>query len=170
MLWHSTFMLLNMNIDALECAAGRDGTEVARIHREGARVWARSPQSRRCVVHAVMVQRQFKHIPIGMGVPIHAPSCLYQCGIVWYCYLRFGGDKYPQPDEPEIDMPELSSLGLNGMNILQDEIHSQGGNAKSLQKFLLGTIHLLRRVNYWGVAESLATTLLALVDDGIGLF
>ena len=166
MLWHAIFMLLNMDMDTLECAAGRDGVDVAAKHFQAARTWAHSSQARICLVHAIMVQRQFEGMSMGARFPIHAPTCLYRCGIVWYCYLRFGNEKRAHVDE-WIDMPELEPLGLDGSKVLQNEIGSQG--AKSVEKFLLRTIDLLQRIDHWQVAGRLASTLVALVDEHMGL-
>ena len=165
MLWHSNFMLLNMNVDDLERACGRDGRIVAEKRRQKVEAWARSEQGRRCIIHAILVQRQFENIPLGKEPPIHAPSCLYRCGIVWYCYTHFGGGGWRDEQTfNSLDLPELQALNLDGKQILMEELvcRNDGGLTSSP---LFRIIDLLHRISHWKVAQSLAATLLALSEE-----
>lgn len=167
MLWHSTFMLLNMDLDALECAAGREGNEEGKKYQEEAEAWARSSRARKCIVHSVLVQRQFERMRVGTVPPIHAPACLYRCGIAWYCYARFGAGIRPVPED-RMKMPELEPLEIDGNRILLEDVALHVG--KPLEPPVLRTVDLLQRISHWKVAEKLASTLLALVDDGQSLY
>ena len=165
-LWHSFFMLLSMDIDALECAAGREGSEMSRQHMQGAEEWARSIHAKNCIVHAIMLQRQFERMPLGAIVPIHVPACLYRCGVMWYCYLRFGNGDLLEPGHVE-KMPEIEALGTETSKTLVEEMGAQAG--KPSDQFLFRTIDLLQRISHWKVAERFAATLAALVDQNMEL-
>ena len=167
MLWHSISMLLYMDLDILECAAGREGHEVAENHRQEAYSWGTSTQAKRCIVHAILVQRQFEQIPLGAEVPIHAPMCLYRCGIAWYCYAQFGECNRLGPEEA-LEFPELENFGIDGNQVLRSEIVTHIG--RSTERFLLKTIDLLGRISHWKVADSFSSTLLSLIEESNSLF
>lgn len=165
MLWHSNFMLLNVDLNDLEKACGRDGRIIAENRRQRVEAWARSEQARRCIIHAILVQRQFENIPLGKEPPVHAPSCLYRCGIVWYCYTRFGGAGWrDEQTTSSLDFPELQPLNLDGKRVLMEElVFRNGGGLASSPLFRI--IDLLHRISHWKVAQHLATTLLALSEE-----
>ncbi len=167
MLWHSITMLLYMDLDILECAAGREGHEMAEKHRQHAYSWGASAQAKRCIVHAILVQRQFEQMPLGTEVPIHAPMCLYRCGIAWHCFAQFGECNRPRPEEA-LEFPELESLGIDGTQLLRTEIGAHVG--RSSERFLLRTVDLLRRISHWKIADSLSSTLLSLVEESNSVF
>ena len=167
MLWHSIFMCLTMDMDVLESALGRDGTEAMSDHQQGARAWATNPQARRCLVHSLLVQRQFEAIPLGSEPPIHAAACLYRCGIAWSCFSRFGNGKKPGPAELT-DMPELRPLGIDANSILMDEVGSRV--LRPMESTVIKVVDLLQRITHWKVAERLASTLLTLIDNDSSLY
>lgn len=165
-LWHSIFMLLNCDLDALEIAAGRDGTDAMNTQKHAAEAWASSPQAQHCMAHSMLLQQQFEQIPLGSEPPLHAAACLYRCGIVWYCYARYGGTS-PSGSE-STEMPELEYLGIDWNGVLRDQVSVL--LEKPLEATLLLIVDLLRRISHWKVADRFAATLLALVDDGQGLY
>jgi hypothetical protein len=163
-LWHSIFMLLDVDMDMLEIAAGRDGTQAMNSQKSMVEAWARSPQASRCMAHAMLLQQQFERISLGTEPPLHAASCLYRCGIAWYCYAKYGGGR----ELGHADMPELEYLGVNGDSVLSDQVSLLLD--KPLEATLLLIVDLLKRISHWKVADRFAGTLLALVDDGQGLY
>ena len=166
-LWHSIFMLLNSDLDMLEIAAGRDGTDAMDNQKPTVEAWARSTQARKCMAHSMLLQQQFERIPLGSEPPLHAAACLYRCGITWYCFGRYGGGTSSLGHE-RTEMPELEYLGIDGDGVLRDQVSLL--LEKPLEATLLLIVDLLRRISHWKVADRFASTLLALVDDGQGLY
>lgn len=168
MLWHSIFMMLHADMDALEVSCGREGEQAAPKALEYAQAWAKSADATRCVLHAVLIQRHFKSIAVGAEPSIHVPLCLYHCGIVWYCYSRFGpGDECMASTEENLDFPELRLLGINnGKKIIVEEIGRDGPGLNQL----FTVIDLLQRINHWKIGQSFASTLLALVEEEHDIF
>ncbi|KAH8901384.1 hypothetical protein GQ53DRAFT_707725 [Thozetella sp. PMI_491] len=167
MLWHSICMLLYMDLDMLECAVGREGYEGKQKHHPAARTWAKSLEARKCIAHAILVQRQFEQMQMGTEAPIHAPMCLYRCGITWYCYMQFGS-RGQVVESDAMDMPELELLRIDGKTALIEELEGHVG--RSAEGFLLKIVNLLRRITHWKVADSLASTLLSIIEECKDIF
>lgn len=165
-LWHSIFMGLNADMDSLECASGREGNGVMMEHQAHAKQWARSSRARKCVVHSVLLQRQFETMSLGSEPPIHAAASLYRCGIAWYCFARFARGERLGPDDCN-DMPELRSMGIDGNKILLEDVSAR--LSVSVESGVVKIVDLLQRITHWKVADTLASTLLALIDAGQGL-
>jgi hypothetical protein len=91
MLWHSIYITLHADINALECAAGREGYDVAQKYTSYARAWVRSAGAKRCLLHALLIQKHFESLSAGSEPAIYVPMCLYYCGLVWACFMCFGG-------------------------------------------------------------------------------
>ncbi|CAM1509218.1 Fc.00g029570.m01.CDS01 [Cosmosporella sp. VM-42] len=167
MLWHSIFMTLHMNLDVLESACGRDGMAAAEKVRQDAQTWARSGDAKRCIIHAILAQKHFERMSLGVEPPIHAPLCLYRCGIAWFCYSQFGDGLQPQ-GEDDLDLTELQLLRINGRALLMEELKPQDGRPAASPLFRI--IDLLRRISHWKVALNLASTLSALFEAENSLF
>lgn len=161
MLWHSMFMLLHMDMDALECACGREGRPAVHRHAQDARAWARSAPAKRCIAHATLVRKHFEELPIGTESPVYAPMCLYRCGMAWFCYTHFGDPSQEQP-EAALDMPELQTLGISE-KVIAEEMEPKDG--RPVASPLFRVIDLLQRINHWKIAHSLASTLLSLFEE-----
>lgn len=175
MLWHSVFILLHVDMDALECACGRDGADAAQRHRAYALSWVRSADSKRCLLHALLIQKNFESLPAGVESSIHVPMCLYYCGIVWSCFMCFAGDAEAggDPDTVEaadsLHFAELLLPGVDGMGFFADQ--TRGLLPRRLATgSLFRIIDLLNRISHWKIAQSLASTLLALVEETQDLF
>lgn len=91
MLWHSIYITLHANINALECAAGREGYDAVQKYTPYARAWVRSPGAKRCLLHALLIQKNFESLFAGAEPAIYVPMCLYYCGLVWACFMCFSG-------------------------------------------------------------------------------
>ncbi|KAJ6442529.1 early growth response protein [Purpureocillium lavendulum] len=161
-LWHSTFMLLHMDMDVLECACGREGRPAVSRYSNDARMWSRSASARRCIAHATLVRRHFEDLPIGTESPVYAPMCLYRCGMAWFCYTHFGVLSRQELDVAGLDMPELRTVGVSEKDIA-DEMEPKDGRPAASPLFRV--IDLLQRMNHWKIAHSLASTLLSLFEE-----
>lgn len=201
MLWHSIYITLHADINALECAAGREGYESAQRYTPYARAWVRSPDAKRCLLHAVLIQKNFESLSAGAEPAMFVPKCLYYCGLVWACFMCFGGDYHSDADSPcgdeiqperghenktnklegqrenvitigpaetlqfaELRLPGIDGIGgfLEQMGRLQPRRLAVGS--------LFRIIDLLQRISHWKIAQSLATTLLVLVEETQDLF
>jgi hypothetical protein len=164
-LWHSIFMHLDTRFDQLECACGREGETTAQKYRSYASTWADSRDATRALIHATLIQQHFQLLPIGAEPAIHVPMALYNCGIAWACFTRFGsgvGDSFVDP----ATLGEFSEMKLFGVKQLKPfhDIKSsiQWGKSESAQLFKI--IDLLGKISHWKVAGSFSTTLMSLVD------
>ncbi|GFF48271.1 hypothetical protein IFM51744_06785 [Aspergillus udagawae] len=166
-LWHSTFIVLYSNLDVLERACGRDGPEAAQEAIGCARTWANSHEATRSLVHAVYVRNYFESMSIGSACPLHVPISLYHCGIIWFCFGHFGNSS----NKPIIgrNFPELDLVGVN-----VDEI-----NAAELRNFrvernaanqVFRIVGLLQSIRHGKLSSSLASTLLALIEEQDNVF
>ncbi|KAL4806492.1 hypothetical protein BDV18DRAFT_159666 [Aspergillus unguis] len=162
-LWHSVFMHLDTDFNQLECALGREGESTAQRSRPYACRWAQSSGAARALLHATLVQQHFQLLPIGAEPAIHVPMALYNCGIAWTCFTRFGASFVDTTDLSSSEFPELKLLGHKQMKMFQ-EIRSNVQLGKAESGPLLKIIDLLGKISHWKVAGSFATTLMALVD------
>jgi hypothetical protein len=160
-LWHSLFVHLYSNQDSLERASGREGPETQNSHQSCAQAWARSLGAKKCMVHSVLLLRQFKRMQIGTEPPIHVPMSLYRCGIAWYCFSRYGSKASLEPPG-ELIMPELEALGVDAEHIFLEDVGPR--ITKPPEYTLVSIVDLLQRISHWKVADRLASTLLALID------
>lgn len=168
-LWHSIYIMLYTNLNALECACGRDGFELAQDQIPFVNEWIHSTNAKRCVLHAVLIQQEFESLPVGMNLPIYVPMCLYYCGLIWSCFMCFGDDQNIDAITA-VDHRQFAELCLHG---LDDSIYlSQMGELRPhglATSSILRIINLLQRIHHWKISQSLASTLLALVENKHGL-
>ena len=169
-LWHAIFMIVHADFDTLEVACGREGPEATQKALAYARAWVKSVDAKRCLLHAVLIQRHFESMPMGTEPSIHVPMCLYYCGIILFCYLRFGagGDCIEEAEE-NFDFPELRLLRVDGNKMIAEETGVlQLGRPGSSPMFKV--IDLLQRISHWKIAQSFASTLLALLEEEQDIF
>ncbi|GKZ24778.1 hypothetical protein AbraIFM66951_002002 [Aspergillus brasiliensis] len=168
-LWHAVSMHLYAQFDELECALGREGQRTAQKASGYAASWAGSLNAKRCLLHAVLLQRQFQALAIGVEPAIHVPLALYYCGIAWASFTRFGTADDAESDMMMgggggggvVDFPELRLLGLDQGKLLRETLRGIQWNGTASGPFFM-TIRLLGKISHWKVAERLAATLLRL--------
>ena len=171
MLWHSIFIMLHTDLNALECACGREGYDSAQTQIPYIKNWLRSADARRCLLHAILIQKSFEALPAGAEPPFHVPMCLYYCGIVWSCFMCFSDDADPFTVAPFDDMQfaELRLDGVDDIGIFSE--HMSGLQPRKMAtSSLFRIIDLLQRISHWRISQSLASTLLALVEETQDLF
>lgn len=173
-LWHFAFIIIHADLNALECAHGRDGTEAAQKNIPYARDFVQSTNGKRCVLHAMLIQRHFESLPAGVEPAFHVHLCLYYCGIIWASFIERNTEACSKPTMVLSAEDHASFLELQFPGI--DNIGNYLGQVNGLQprKLALGSlfrvISLLQRISSWRIAQNLASTLLALVDETPGLF
>ena len=170
-LWHSNFMALHANFDALECACGRDGSEPAQERIPYARAWVRSMNAKRCVLHAILLQNRFECLTAGAESAIHVPLCLFYCGIVWACFICFiEDDELVVIDAKDVSLfDELQLNGIDHAEILSKQVGALMPRKLALES-LFRIINLMQCISYGNLSQSLASTLLALVEETQDLF
>ncbi|CEO59752.1 hypothetical protein PMG11_04416 [Penicillium brasilianum] len=199
MLWHSTHITLHADINALECAAGREGYDGVQKYTPYARSWVRSADAKRCLLHALLIQKNFESLSAGAEPAIYVPMCLYYCGLVWTCFMCFGdaangrghdhesdvGDGHDEQNKcgsPEgrdenitigpAEILQFAELRLPGVNGIGGFLEQMGGlqPRRLAMGSLFRIIDLLQRISHWKIAQSLAATLLVLVEETQDLF
>lgn len=203
MLWHSIHITLHADINALECAAGREGYESVQKYTPYARAWVRSADAKRCLLHALLIQKNFESLSAGAEPAMFVPKCLYYCGLVWACFMCFGGDNRHndesceaenQPERDDEDKPghtesesqredgcitigpaenlqfaELRLPGVDGIGVFLEQMGGLQPRRLAVGS-LFRIIDLLQRISHWKIAQSLAMTLLVIVEETQDLF
>ncbi|KAJ5681970.1 uncharacterized protein N7477_001910 [Penicillium maclennaniae] len=166
-LWHSTFILLYSDLDALERACGRDGPEVAQEAVGYARKWANSQDATRALVHAACIRKHFESMSIGSECPLQIPTCLYHCGIIWFCFGHFEDNSHGglvEHNFPELDLAGVNVGEINAAELRNSQIERKAANQ------VFGIVGLLQSIRHWKLALSLASTLLALIEGQENVF
>lgn len=166
-LWHSTFILLYSNLDILERACGRDGPEAAQEAIGYARKWANSREATRSLIHAVCIRKHFESMSIGSECPLQIPTCLYHCGIIWFCFGHFEDSSHGALMER--NFPELDMAGVNVGEIDAAELQNSRIEQKAANQ-VFGIVGLLQSIRHWKLSLSLASTLLALIEGQDNVF
>lgn len=166
-LWHSTFILLYSDLDVLERACGRDGPEAAQEAIGYARKWANSQEATRSLIHAVCVRKNFESMSIGSECPLQIPTCLYQCGIIWSCFGHFENTRngaFVQRKFPELDLAGVNVGEIDAAELRNSQIERKAA------KQVFGIVGLLQSIHHWKLSLSLASTLLALIEEQDNVF
>lgn len=166
-LWHSTFILLHSDLDVLERACGRDGPEAAQESIGYAQKWANSQEATRSLIHAVCIRKHFESMSIGSECPLQIPTCLYHCGIIWFCFGHF--EDSSNGAFMERKFPELDLAGVNVGEIDAAELKNSQIERKAAKQ-VFGIVGLLQSIRHWKLSLSLASTLLALMEEQDNVF
>ncbi|KAJ6043211.1 uncharacterized protein N7446_001406 [Penicillium canescens] len=166
-LWHAIFILLYSDIGALERACGRDGPEAAREAIGYAREWANSQDAIRSLIHAVCIRKHFESMSIGSECPLQIPTCLYHCGIIWFCFGHIGNSSngaIMERNFPELDLAGVHVGELGAAELRNTQVERKAANQ------VFGIIGLLKSIRYWKLSLSLASALLALIEGQENVF
>jgi hypothetical protein len=88
-LWHYSFIQLTADLDTLELAIGREGVIISDSTRSYALSWVASPDSKRCLLHALLLQNLITAVNMGSFFPIHTARILFSAAVCWYCYMLY---------------------------------------------------------------------------------
>ncbi len=58
------------------------------------RAGVHSADAKRCLLHTLLIQKNFESLSAGSEQAIYAPMCLYYYGLVWAGFTCFGGDDH----------------------------------------------------------------------------
>ncbi|KAL3466087.1 hypothetical protein BJX64DRAFT_296459 [Aspergillus heterothallicus] len=159
-LWHLAFISIYANIDLLEQASGRDGTKTASSSIPLIRSWAASPDSSRCLVHALLIQRYLEQMRVSSEPAIHVPRGLFTAALAWFCFTRVGGGN--AIDVQAFDAPELQLVGVfTGPHDLRGQSVGEAADVGHLHRL----IDLLGRFRRWGISETFSSVLCAVLES-----
>lgn len=128
-LWHYTFMTLAADIDLLEIAVGRDGTNISPSVLEHVRTWMSSPESKRCLLHALFLQNLLKSTTVDTTTAIHTPRIIFTAALCWYCfmlYLPWCAASLDTDSSSLLDEDTEYLLGLPEIQLLRDNVNTAG--------------------------------------------
>lgn len=123
-LWHHTFMVLTADLNLLELAIGRQGSKISVSTLNYVKAWICSPESKRCLLHALCLQNMFCSTTVSSADAIHSARILFSAALCWYCYMLYlpwcsasaGSDAHLLTDDTLnhlMTMPEIRLLREN---------------------------------------------------------
>lgn len=166
-------MNLLVDFDQLERAIGRNGPDAARDAIGYVIKWVSSPNSKRCILHAFLLQKRLQSSNFDEIPAIHVPRTLFSAAIAWHCYVQYGRHKGTLDATAgpwKTDFPELIELDPNAQCHLSYIAGLCGNNydKSSVQAATLCEIgYLLQRMNQWGIARKFADIVACLVGGGL---
>lgn len=171
-LWHLAFMTMFADFDLLERAIGRDGSDFSSEDQLAVSVWANSEQARRCVIHGLIIQKKLENLPLGFEPAIHVPRAMFQAGIAFFCYTRFGSQPGSEQRETgatgeTLEWPEFKMISVNpALLLFQASGYKHGKpNTTETNASLSALTDLLRRIGHWEIARRFAAILGALLHN-----
>ena len=168
-LWHWIFMSIFIDLDRLETAVGKKGAVAAVSCIDYITEWAASTDSKRCLIHAFLLQKELENMPLRRVLAIHAPRCLFSAAIAWSAYLRCVSNTPldPLPTENS-DFPELRLLGVNFSHYWCHVIGVRKGKLSTVKGITLCRLaDMLRETHPWEIAQRLSRILAPLIHGGV---
>ena len=167
-LWHWTCMSNYVDLNRLELAIGKQGPVDASTHIGYIHQWSSSVDSKRCLMHAYLLQKSFEDIALRRVAAIHVPRCLFSAAIVWSTYLNSLTSFPPSLAPPEdLTFPELRMLGTDFLHQWQDMIGFRKGNLCAIKTMTLCSLtDMLRQMTYWEISRKFNEILTPLIHGG----
>ena len=161
-LWHYTFITLCTNLNLLELTVGREGTEVASSTRGYVLSWISSPDSKRCLLHALILQNRIMSANIGALIAFNTPRILFSAALCWYCYMLYmpksSAATTSRPPSLADEVLELVD-SLPEIQLLQEDRSSKSTNFYPLPHILNETLAALPKISTANPADMKAETL-----------
>lgn len=161
MLWHWVYMSLLVDFDKLEQAIGRDGPEAASTAIDYVSTWVLSPNSTRCVLHALIPQRQCQSLRFDKVHALHLPRILFCAAVAWYCYLQYGPTESAAIlfENLPSHFPEMGFLSATSQKHISEITrlswrHGEMSTVKAMTLCEIG--ESLQRISHWGIASEFA--------------
>jgi hypothetical protein len=174
-LWHSIFISVFTNIDSLELAIGKEGSQQALSAPVTGyvRAWADSANGQRAALHAALILGHLKQLPLATEPAIHVPRVIFRAAIVWYCYNKYQSRSTTEPPQQQQaawmvqQFPELREMGASCHRVLFGAMGLRPGrSAMGESSTFCGLVDLLERMGHWGISTRLAGILRLLLPDG----
>jgi hypothetical protein len=162
-LWHHTFMCLTTDLNLLELAVGREGSNVAASKLAGIKAWITSPECMRCLLHAVCLQNLVTANRVDSVIAIYTSRILFAAALCWYCFMLYspwcaassssmGSNDALSPNETIAYLRTLPEVRL----LLQRDEHDEPTTG---QRFVERALSDLRHILRANPAEMKASTL-----------
>ncbi|EXJ72307.1 uncharacterized protein A1O5_04811 [Cladophialophora psammophila CBS 110553] len=161
-LWHYNFLALSTDLNVLEIAVGKEGSEVSPSTRASVLSWITSLDSKRCLLHALFLQNLIVSTNMGALVAIHTPRILFSAAICWYCYMLY------LPECPSVSISWTSPFpagmfeplnSLPEIQLLREGKSLDSTNIYPVPHILDETLAALPKILAANVAEMKANTL-----------
>ena len=167
-LWHWICMSNHVDLNRLELAIGKLGHVEASTHAAYVQEWSASVDSKRCLMHAFLLQKNFEEMLLRRVVAIHVPRCLFSAAIVWSTYLNSLSSFPPSlPPVKNLEFPELCLLGINFTHQWQDAIGFRKSNLCAMKVMRLCALaDMLRQTTYWEISRKFSSILAILIHGG----
>lgn len=167
-LWHQIFISNLVDLDRLEMAVGRKGMLGAAPHALYMAEWAKSIESKRCLVHSCLLQKRFEERSPGSTVGIHVPRCLFAAAITWSAYLRTVSlDSLNLPSGRNFSSPELDLLGLDLAGQWYSIMGVREGKLSMMKGKLCRLADMLREIHPWTIAQRFSRILAPLIHGHV---
>lgn len=165
-LWHIVFMTLYANLDTLERAIGRDGSELAQQIEDDIRAWAGSSLARRAVLHALLVLKLSEEWPIGSEPSIHVCKGLFHSAVIIFCFTKFSPkSRCYTPSDEEISLPEIQAWNPASSSPQANDNAWSTLMSPTDSSIICNHIDILYRIGHWGIARKYASILELMFDD-----
>ncbi|KAJ0413246.1 hypothetical protein BJY00DRAFT_322292 [Aspergillus carlsbadensis] len=173
-LWHSIFISVFTNIDSLELAIGKEGSQQAlSAPLTGyVRAWADSANGQRASLHAALILGYLKQLPLATEPAIHVPRVIFRAAIVWYCYNKYQSRSTTDPPQQQAtwmvqQFPELREMAASCHRVLFEAMGLRSGRSPMGESSTFcGLVDLLERMGHWGISTRLAGILRLLLPHG----
>ena len=165
-LWHWIFMSNLVDLSRLELAVGKKGASRAASLAAYIHEWSSSIDSKRCLIHASLLQSQLENIPLRRVLAIHVPRCLFSAAITWAAHLHSGSLTIPPLEN--LDFPELRLLGVNFSRHWNNVIGARKGSLSTVKgNTLCKVADMLREISHWEIAGRFSRILAPLIHEGV---
>ncbi|KAJ9608388.1 hypothetical protein H2200_007376 [Cladophialophora chaetospira] len=169
LLWHWTFISNLVDLNRLELAVGKRGVAMAAACADYVDEWASSAASKRCLVHAHLLQKNMENKCMRRPLAIHVPRCLFSAAICWATFLGSNAKALDiEASLDDVDFPELRILGVHLPRHWSDTIGAGTTSLLTVKGTTLCSLaELLRQVGHWEIARRFSRILRPLIH-GIG--
>jgi hypothetical protein len=169
-LWHWTFISNLVDLNRLELAIGKKGVMAAASCAEYMVEWSSSIDSKRCLIHAYLLQKHMESKLFRRPVAIHVPRCLFSAAISWSAFFLSIPNSTSlniQSSVENMEYPEFGMLGINFSHQWSDVIGFRNGNLATVKGNTLCTLaDTLRQISQWEIARRFSRILGPLIHGG----
>ncbi|KIN03578.1 hypothetical protein OIDMADRAFT_143129 [Oidiodendron maius Zn] len=179
-LWHAIWMSLLTDFRSLELAIGDEGSTAASSAVASLMPrWSLITDARRCLLHALLLQKRLESVPMGRAKAIHVPRCLFLAAVTWAGYLAYTNQDGHDTDdamrgplwpsaESLISWPEMQLLTSDVADCFES-FGSQTGNLAFVKaNTLCILVDLLRQLGHCGIAQKFIHVLTPLLHQAGG--
>lgn len=169
-LWHSGWLPMLFDLEAIEIACGKDSDTAANSAAEKIVAWSSTTDAQRALVHAFKIYQLLVDFSVSDIPALHIPRVAFQAGLVFHALSSFSSDDtiiHVESHEKLASSQDMQILTKQGHMKPKDwDLLRQNFNSPAqlkIQACLL--VGLLRRTGTWGISQNLAQTLEDLISS-----